>query len=172
MNRVIVIGSGGAGTSTLAPQIGEILGLPVIHLDREFWRPNWMATPEDEWIERVRELVARERWVMDGNFGGTMDIRIAACDTVVYLDFPRILCTYRVLKRWITYRRGTRPDMGEGCPEKFDLEFLDWVWNFSARSRQRIETRLAASLDGKRLYRLTSPKEVDRFVAELKAAGR
>ena len=172
MNRVIVIGSGGAGKSTLAPQIGEILGLPVIHLDREFWRPNWMATPEDEWIERVRELVARERWVMDGNFGGTMDIRIAACDTVVYLDFPRILCTYRVLKRWITYRRGTRPDMGEGCPEKFDLEFLDWVWNFSARSRQRIETRLAASLDGKRLYRLTSPKEVDRFVAELKAAGR
>jgi len=170
MQRVIVIGSGGAGKSTLARQIGETLGLPVVHLDREYWRPGWTETPKDEWRRKVEEIVRRDRWVIDGNFGGTMEIRIAVCDTIVFLDFPRTLCTYRAIKRWITYYNRTRPDMGAGCNEKIDLEFLSWVWNFPTRSKPAIEKRLAALAIDKRLIRLRSPKEVKQFLTAL-AAG-
>lgn len=168
MKRVIVIGSGGAGKSTLAREIGSILDLPVIHLDREHWRPNWTEPPKDEWRRRVVELVSGDRWVIDGNFGGTMDIRMAACDTVVFLDFPRLTCTYRVIKRRLTYHNRSRPDMGEGCNEKLDLEFLSWVWNFSKRSKLALEERLKDLGAGKAIIRLRTPKEVRRFVARLR----
>src|SRR5829696_8792386 len=115
MRRVSIIGSGGAGKSTLARQLGDITGLPVIHLDREFWRPGWKETPKPEWKNRVEKLVKGDEWIIDGNFGGTMEIRLAAADTVVFLDFPRVLCTFRAIKRAVAFRNRTRPDMGPGC---------------------------------------------------------
>ena len=136
MNRVIVIGSGGAGKSTLAPQIGEILGLPVIHLDREFWRPNWMATPEDEWIERVRELVARERWVMDGNFGGTSGMT----EMVLQSYNDEILILPALPKAWPTGSvKGLKARGGIGL----DLAWRDGVpERLTLRAKGAIKTRL------------------------------
>lgn len=168
MRRMIVIGSGGAGKSTLASKIAATLDLPLVHLDREFWRPNWTETPKDEWRERVSQLVQGEKWVIEGNFGGTMDIRMAACDTVVFLDFPRLVCTYRVIKRRLKYRNCSRPDMAPGCKEKIDLDFLGWVWNFSSRSGVKIERYLNEFGQDKKIFRLRSPKEVDRFLFRLR----
>lgn len=92
MERVAIIGPGGAGKSTLARQLGAITGVPVIHLDREHWKPGWVETPAAEWEERVRELAAAERWIIDGNYGGTLDVRLDRADTVVFLDFGRFRC--------------------------------------------------------------------------------
>ena len=167
MRRVSIIGSGGAGKSTLARQFGDITGLPVIHLDREFWRPGWTETPKPEWKSRVEELVKGDEWIIDGNFGGTMEIRLAAADTVVFLDFPRVLCTFRAIKRAVTYRNRTRPDMGPGCNEKFDLEFLRWVWQFPGKTVPAIEARLAKLGTHVKLIRLCSPKEVEFFLSEV-----
>jgi adenylate kinase family enzyme len=165
MRRVAIIGSGGAGKSTLARQLGEITGLPVVHLDREFWRPGWTETPKADWNERVEELANGHEWIIDGNFGGTMEIRLAAADMVVFLDFPRVLCTYRAIKRAVTYRNRTRPDMGPGCVEKFDLEFLRWVWQFPGKTVPSIEARLAKLGPHVALVRLRSPKEVESFLS-------
>ena len=88
MKKIIVIGSGGAGKSTFSGQLGEKLGIPVVHLDKLFWHPNWTRTPEDEWFEIIRREIARDEWIMDGNFGGTRQIRMQACDTVIFLDMP------------------------------------------------------------------------------------
>ena len=77
----------------MAVRLGEILRLPVIHLDRLHWRPGWVEPPKQEWRRKVEEIVTAERWIIDGNFGGTMDIRLAASDTIVFLDFPRAICT-------------------------------------------------------------------------------
>ena len=169
MERISIIGSGGAGKSTLAVRLGEILRLPVIHLDRLHWRPGWVEPPKEEWRRKAEEIVTAERWIIDGNFGGTMDIRLAASDTIVFLDFPRAICTWRVIKRRIKYRKGTRPDMGEGCPEKLDLEFVGWVWNFASHTKPAIEERLGRLPADKRLIRLTSPRAVKKFLLDAEA---
>lgn len=71
MRRVLVIGCGGAGKSTLARQLGEATGLPVIHLDAHYWRPGWVETPKETWRAAVDELIAADAWIMDGNYSGT-----------------------------------------------------------------------------------------------------
>lgn len=127
MKKVIVIGSGGAGKSTFSRQMGDITGLPVVHLDLEYWRPGWVKTPKDEWNQKVTEMIARDEWIMDGNFGGTRELRAGSADTIVFLDIPRRVCIYRVCKRYLRFRGGNRPEMSEGCNEKLDLEFLLWI---------------------------------------------
>lgn len=93
-----MIGSGGSGKSTFSRRLGEITGLPVIHLDKLHWRPNWTPTPADEWREMVQTEIDREAWIMDGNFGGTREMRMKAADTIIMLDVPRWLCLYRIVK--------------------------------------------------------------------------
>jgi adenylate kinase family enzyme len=170
MKRVLVIGSGGAGKSTFARRLGARLGLPVIHLDRAYWHPGWVETPKDEWRRKVEELCAGDSWVMDGNYSGTLDLRLEACDTVVFLDLPRALCTWRVVKRSFTQRRRGRPDMGDGCREKLDweyLKFLAWVWNYSGRSRPKMIAVLKEQGRGKQVISLRSSAEVEKFLAEV-----
>ena len=123
MKKIIVIGSGGAGKSTFSKRLGEILGIEVIHLDRLYWLPNWQEVPQDEWHRIVEEVISRDSWVMDGNYSATREMRIRACDTVIFLDIPRRVCMYRILKRTLIYHGQSRPDMPSGCNERFDLEF-------------------------------------------------
>ena len=169
MKRIIVIGSGGAGKSTLARRLGERLGLEVIHLDAYHWRPGWVAPPKKEWRATVEELVRREAWVMDGNFSATLETRLAACDTVVFLDLPRAVCLWRVLRRLVTYYRRRRPDMAEGCHESFDLEFIRWVWGYRARTRPQVVRLLEENARTKRVVWLRSPAEVAEFLARTPA---
>jgi adenylate kinase family enzyme len=166
--KIAVIGSSGAGKSQLSRSMGEILGLPVIHLDKEHWLPGWVEPPKNEWRSRVEELVKGDSWIIDGNFGGTMEIRLAAADSVVFLDLPRTLCVWRTVKRVITYRKETRPDMADGCDEKFDLVFLKWIWDFPNRTRPKILERLAAVESEKSIFRLRSRKDVERFLESLR----
>ena len=136
MERIIIIGCGGAGKSTLARKLGEVLDLPVVHLDKLFWKPNWVEKSNEEFDAPLAQELAKDRWIMDGNFNRTMPERIKRCDTIIYLDFSRFACLMGVLKRIITTYGKVRPDMGEGCPERIDLEFLKWVWNFNKNKRE------------------------------------
>ncbi|HEX8719825.1 MAG TPA: DNA topology modulation protein [Pyrinomonadaceae bacterium] len=167
MRRVLVIGSGGSGKSTLSRRLGERLGLEVIHLDRLYWRAGWVEPPKDEWLRTVEALCARDAWVMDGNYSGTLEVRMAACDAVVFLDLPRVLCLWRVLKRLVMYRDGGRPDMAEGCREQFQLDFLRWVWNYPNRSRPKVLRALEKYAGRKEVFRLGSGAEVEEFLAGL-----
>lgn len=137
MERIVIIGCGGSGKSTLARQLGEKLDLPVVHLDRLFWRPGWVQVSQEEFDKLHQAELAKDKWIMDGNFNRTIPERIQRCDTVIYLDFSRFACLLGVLKRVITTYGKTRPDMGEGCPERIDWEFLKWVWNFNKNKRER-----------------------------------
>ena len=137
MERVIIIGCGGAGKSTLARKLGEKTGLPVVHLDKLFWRPGWVQVSQEEFDQLHRRELAKDRWIMDGNFNRTMEERVARCDTIIYLDFSRVVCLLGVLKRVLTTYGTVRPDMGEGCPERIDWEFLRWVWNYNKDKRER-----------------------------------
>jgi len=165
MRRILVIGIAGGGKSTLALKLGEVLGLPVIHLDAIFWKPGWESIPREEFRALTADLVKREAWVMDGNYGRTFDIRLPTADTVVLLDLPRIVCIWRVVKRWLTHIGKTRPDMGPGCPERVDWEFIKWIWDFPKTRLPRVLTRLDELPETTRVYRLRSQREIDRFLA-------
>jgi adenylate kinase family enzyme len=165
MRKVLVIGSGGAGKSTLARQLGKLLKTEVLHLDKFYWHPGWIETPKASWLNTVEELLNRESWVMDGNFSGTLDIRFKACDTVIFLDMARTLCLWRVLKRALIYRKKSRPDMTRGCPERLRLEFILWIWNYRRRTRPKIIRMLESAPREKRIVWLRTRSEVKRFLA-------
>jgi adenylate kinase family enzyme len=164
MRRVAIVGCPGSGKSTLALQLGERLGLPVVHLDRLHWRPGWQAPPDDEWAETVRDAAAGERWIIDGNYGGTLKPRIDRADTVVMLDLPRRACLWRVAKRWARYRGRQRPEMGDGCPERLDAGFIKWIWDYPRRSRPKTLALLRAKPDG-RVFILRSARDIADFLA-------
>jgi adenylate kinase family enzyme len=166
MERIMIIGCGGSGKSTLARQLGGKLKLPVVHLDQLFWRPGWVSISKDE-FDRVHEAaLAEEKWIMDGNFDRTIPRRLERCDTVIYLDFSRFACLMGVLKRVLTTYGKVRPDMGEGCPERMDLDFLKWVWNFNKNKRERIYGLLKEA-EGVQVIILKNRRMVKKFLSEL-----
>jgi adenylate kinase family enzyme len=171
MHRIVVVGPGGAGKSVLAREMGERLRLPVIHLDAHYWRPGWVPTPKEEWKAKVRDLLAGERWIMDGNYGGTAELRMAAADTIVFLDFPRHISIARVVRRRLQHRRRTRPDMGAGCDEQLTWEFLRFLWRYPRDGRRRIVAAMESHGARARHVVLRSPREVERFLASLGGDG-
>ncbi len=166
MKRVIIIGCGGAGKSTLAQKLGQKTGLPVVHLDKLYWKPGWVERTPEEFDPIIRAEMAKEAWIMDGNFNRTMPERLERCDTVIYLDFSRLACLLGVLKRVITTHGTVRPDMGEGCPERIDPDFLKWVWNFNKNKRKKYHKLLAEAKHAQVII-LKNRRSLRRFLKEL-----
>lgn len=167
MERIIIIGCGGAGKSTLARKLGEKTGIPVVHLDQIWWAPgHWQHLEREEFDRRLMEEVEKPRWILDGNFNRTLEVRLEKCDTVIYLDFSRMACLRswmgRVIKNW----GHARADMAEGCTEWFDPEMARWIWRFNRDNRQRYYG-LLGGLEGKQVYILKNRREVERFLKEL-----
>jgi adenylate kinase family enzyme len=169
MKKIMVIGSGGAGKSTLARQLGEITGIEVFHLDKMFWQPNWTETCGEVFLEAQSAVTARSAWIIDGNYSGTMDVRLKAADTVIYLDYPTCICLYRAVKRFLLNRGRTRIDMAEGCTEKIDKEFVEWILNFRRKSRPMLLAKLEGLRSEKNIVILTGPSQAKRF---LKTVGQ
>ena len=171
MQKILVIGSSGAGKSVFAARLAERAGLPLIHLDAIYWKPGWVKTPKEEWARTVDALLARDRWVMDGNYAGTQDRRLAACDTVVFLDLPRTVCLWRAVKRRIAYHRRSRPDMTPGCTERLTWELVRWIWEYPRKQRPRVVARLAALRPDQRAEVLHSTAEAGAFLRSIPTAS-
>lgn len=170
MRRIAIVGSPGAGKSMLARRLGTALGIPVIHLDALFWRPGWEETPRDEFIEQQRRALAAEEWIVDGNYGAAIELRLAAADTIVFLDAPRLICVWGAVSRAIRHAGRTRPDMGPGCPERIDPAFLRYVWRFRREKRPALLRKLRALEGKKRVVRLSSRAEVRAFLRQASSA--
>jgi adenylate kinase family enzyme len=167
MKRILIIGSGGSGKSTLARQLSAATGLPLIHLDAIYWRPGWEETPKPEWVSMINHLVKKPEWIMDGNYGGTLDQRLDACDTVILLDISPWLCLWRVGRRRLRHAGQSRPELAPDCPERLDAKFLWWVATYQAKRLPRNLIKLrAAERSGKKVVILRSLSEVQRFLSE------
>lgn len=166
--RIMVTGCCGAGKSTLARQLHQRLPhLPLIHLDQEYWNPGWVETEPDLWRKRVTQLAAQEAWIIDGNYGGTFDIRLACADWVIFLDRSRWVCLRRCINRIIRSYGRTRPDLAPGCPERFDYEFLKYVYNFPVKKRPELLAKLEGVAGVKKVLLLRSDRQVEGFLRTL-----
>jgi len=167
MQRILVIGSPGAGKSTLASRIAGHLGLPLIHLDREYFRPGWTMPSRSEWRERVRALAAGPAWVMDGNYASTFDIRVPRATAVIWLDLSRWNCLAGVVRRVMKNHGLARSDLGPGCVERFDWSFLRWIWSYPNKMRSKTARMLKRLRPDQRVCVLRSRSEIPALTAEL-----
>lgn len=171
--KFAVIGYSGAGKSTLAARLGEIAGVPVLHLDKVQFLPGWEVRDLEESRAMVEEFLDRNRsggWVIDGNYTNFhYDRRMEEADLVFFLNFPRRICLPQALYRNWKYKEKSRESIAEGCNEKMDLEFLWWIL-YKGRSgeRRRRNMELLERYPGK-VIRLHSHREVEtclKFLAE------
>lgn len=165
MERIIIIGCGGSGKSTLARKLGEQTGLPVVHLDQIYWSPgNWEHLSDEEFDERLMKELDKPQWILDGNFDRTMQLRYSRCDTVIWLDYSRFTCLMGMVKRVLSNYGKTRPDMAPGCNERFDPEFIKWIWNFNKAKRPKYQALLRQRKDVK-VYILKNRRQTEKLLS-------
>ncbi|NHJ14468.1 MAG: AAA family ATPase [Candidatus Thorarchaeota archaeon] len=164
MKRVLVLGPSGAGKSTFAELLAKKLGIPFIHLDSYYWKPNWTATPSEEWPEIVQRLIKEEEWVMDGNYSTTLEMRLGRADTIVFIDVTRRVSYWRVLKRRIMHRGQARSELAEGCYEKIDWDFIKYIWTYPKLSKPRIMQIIERHSDRVQFVLLRSQQDICDFL--------
>ena len=160
---MLIIGSSGAGKSTLSTKLSQKWDIPLVHLDALYWKPGWTPATKEEFREKIIEELIKDEWIIDGNYNSSLSLRAQYADLIIFLDFPRLFCMYRVLTRAWKYRGKTRPDMGPGCNEKMDMEFAHRVWRFPKDVRPGL---LAVLRETKNvdICILRNPKEVEAFL--------
>ena len=171
-HRICVLGCGGSGKSTLASQLSKINGLPVVHIDQLHWRPGWQESPKEEYLSRHRDAISQDKWIIDGNYGFSLPERLERADMVLLFDFPTWLCIWRVIKRVLKNYGKSRPDMAEGCPERFDAEFMHYIWRYRRDSLPPKKDFLAQYEDKIDVKVFCKPADVQRFIARVKTGQR
>ena len=166
MKRIIIIGCPGSGKTRLARMLQEKLDLPLVHLDRLWWTKGWENVSMEEFDERLSRALALDSWIIDGNYSRTMEVRLQKCDTIIYLDYSRWVCLCGMFQRVLGNYGKVRPDLPEGCPERFDWEFVKFIWNFNKNNRVRNYTWIAKAKHAKAIV-LKNRKEVAAFLEQL-----
>lgn len=147
----------------MALKLGKKLSLPVIHLDRLYWTKGWTERDKELFHKDLESELEKDRWIIDGNYNNTLEKRLSRCDTVIYLDYPVILCIFSVLKRFVKNIGRTRYDMADDCPEKIDLGFLKYIWNFDKKLKNKYYNMLEAEKD-KNVFIFKSRKKADKWL--------
>lgn len=161
----MIIGCCGSGKSTLARKLQPIISIPLYHLDQYYWNSNWTPTPDEKWAQIVTNLAEKEEWIIDGNYGGTMDVRFDRANTIVYMDIPTVKCLGRVIGRIWKYHGKVRPDMPMGCKERFDFDFIHYVATYNLLRRKKLLKKLNSFEGEKKVYRITNDKDIKTFLA-------
>jgi len=168
MKKIVVIGSPGAGKTTFANQLGDILGIEIIHLDRHFWYSRWWEHSRKIRKIREQELTAnKEQWIIEGTYLGSSTHRLNQADTIIFLDVPPVLCLQRLIKRHYELRGCSRSDIPERCTDKLNLRCILKVLVFPFRGRKELEKRLRNCLP-KEIIPLHSNTEVQDFLLQQK----
>lgn len=162
----MIIGCSGSGKTTLARALKEKLGLPVVHLDQLWWKNGWEHVTREEFDSRLAMALNMEEWIIDGNYSRTMPMRLSRCDTIIYLDFDRWECLLGMVQRFLKNRGKVRPDMGPGCPERFDWKLVRWIWYYNEKNRVQNETYLAQAQHAEHIV-LHSRREVKTFLENI-----
>ncbi|MFJ9782574.1 DNA topology modulation protein FlaR [Amycolatopsis sp. NPDC101161] len=167
MDRIAIIGCGGSGNTHLANQLASLLDLPLTHLDAVYYDADWNALPQDEFAELQRTLVAGPRWLLEGNYAGTLPIWLAAADTVIFLDLPALTCLTGIPQRRRRYRGGQHANVG--VYDRITWNFVRYIWGYRTTMRPKVRQLLAEHGPHVRLITLTSRRQAARFIAHVRA---
>ena len=171
MQRVLVLGPGGAGKSVLSRELAAITGLPLIHLDREFWKPNWVKPERDEWLAKLDDLLAGDAWIVDGTHADSLDHRLARADGAIVLDYSRWTAVRGVLTRLLHREGRHRADLAPGCRNRLDRVYASWVWTYRRVTKPQVEAALARHADHIAVTTLRSRRDAQRFIDRLRATA-
>lgn len=166
LKRIMIIGQPGSGKSTLARRLGEITDLPVVHIDHIHWQSGWIDRTKAEKDVLCAQVHAGDKWIFEGRHSRTWTERMERADMMIVLDLPLSLRAWRVFWRVIEYNGRTRPDLPEGCPERFNWEFTAWIWNTRHTGRALMRKALQNSPDDTIKVHLTSRRGVAKFVKD------
>ncbi|THV42512.1 topology modulation protein [Glycomyces buryatensis] len=169
IQRVMIVGCAGAGKTTLAKQLGELLDLPAIHLDLHHFDSDWKPFPREQLIAVSSKFARAERWVIDGNLSSTMPERIERADLVVFLDLSTARCVWNIFKRRWKYGNGQHPS---GFFVRLRPEFLRWVLTFRKNETPKLRRLLAEYGHDTRIVTVTSHRQTAELVASLEASLR
>ena len=162
MRKVIVIGCPGSGKSTFSRALHAATGLPLHHLDRMYWNVDGTEAPKSAFMERLRWALAGESWIIDGNYGSTMEMRMELCDTVFFLDYPLDVCMDGIKSR----RGRERTDMPCVLPEDDDDEFIEFISSYNSVSRPAV-MELLRKYAHKRIHIFKDRSEADEFLSQI-----
>ena len=163
MKKIIVIGCPGSGKSTFSKSLHNVTGIPLFHLDMMFWNGDKTTVEKSVFLERLLKVIQNSEWIIDGNYGATMDLRMQACDTIVFLDYPLDVCLNGIKER----RGKPRTDMPwiehEG---EEDIEFMEFIKNYNAESRPKV-MKLLDKYSHKDIYIFNNRDEADKFLNQI-----
>ena len=134
MKKVIVIGCPGSGKSTFSKSLHKITNIPLFHLDMIFWNADKTTVEKSVFLDRLLKIIQNDKWIIDGNYGSTMELRMQACDTVIFLDYPLDICLNGVKER----KGKVRSDMPWIEPNEDDTEFIEFIKNYNSQSRPKV----------------------------------
>ena len=163
MKKIIVIGCPGSGKSTFSRALHKITGIPLFHLDMMYWNSDKTAVEKSVFRERLLKTIQKNEWIIDGNYGSTMELRIQACDTIIFLDYPSDVCLNGIKER----RGKVRSDMPwiENEDEE-DAEFIEFINNYNSESRPQV-MELLKKYSYKNIYVFTSRIEAKGFLNQI-----
>ena len=160
MKKILIIGNCGVGKTTFSKKLAHKLKIPLIHLDQHYWKPNWERPSAEEWTHTVVSLTKGKAWIIEGNYKSSLHIRIPACDTIIFLDYPRVFALWRAIKRYLQSMYQQRPEINNNR-EKIDLPFLKWILTYP---RKEMLLEIEKYTKKQKLIVIKSPKELAAFL--------
>ena len=158
MQRIIVIGCPGSGKSRLSRALHNKTGIPLYHLDMMYWNADKTTVEKSVFLERLSDVLEKDEWIIDGNYGSTMELRMAVCDTVIFLDYPLEVCLDGIKER----RGKPRSDM-PWCETEEDAEFVEFIKNYNEQQRHTVLDLLEKYGD-KNIIIFKSREQADAFL--------
>lgn len=162
MNKIIVIGCPGSGKSVFSKSLNKITGIPLFHLDMLYWNKDKTTVEKPVFLESLSQIMQKEQWIIDGNYASTMELRIKACDTVVFLDYPVDVCLEGVKER-----KGKKRDDLPWVETEYDEEFMEFIKTYNSESRPKV-LELLEKFSNKNIFVFKNRTQAQEFLNDLK----
>ena len=160
MKKIIVIGCPGSGKSTFSRALHNKIGIPLYHLDMMYWNEDKTTVEKSVFLDRLSAVLEKDAWIIDGNYSSTMELRMSACDTVIFLDYPIDVCLSGVRER----RGKPRPDM-PWIESDEDTEFIEFIKRYNESQKPKVVELLEKYCD-KNIIILRGREQAAAFLNE------